>query len=358
MRLLIAIVKHRVAWDKRASLDKIRENIDGVVHVKLAQFLSNFELIIGKDVAAEFRKVTHDAPSHPLSYSKEILEEDFGDKYNLDNSTLVGSGSIAQIHKLAGRDIVVKVVHPHTEKEIISAIDAYNIFQGMWFLPAKLKVVCDVFFDGLKVQLDMRKEAQSAYAFPNTELYVCPKPLDASRRCLVMTYEPSSHLNTIVMSDQLRCCAYHAIAKFSNVCLEKGWVHADMHEGNFGIRHTGDKLEKVVIYDFGFVYDLSRDIPLTTRRELSISSERYNFERYKNAMIKILDIDEYDTEDLDVTPTLKQFTRNMEMFVLYYFTLCDLNETGLKLISSLEKYYPYAKELMNLERKGVKKLFL
>ena len=171
-----------------------------------------------------------------------------------------------------------------------------------------------------------------------------------------MTYEPSTHMSTAVLSDQLRCNAYHAITHFSNVCLEKGWIHADMHEGNFGIRYSGDKLEKVVIYDFGFVYDLSDEIPFATRKELSIWSAKYNFKRYISALITILDLDEYNTDNMDLSPTLPQFTHNIEMFALYYFTMCNIDHTGFKFMSGIEKYYPYAKELIRLERKGVEKI--
>ena len=333
----------------------IRESIGGVVDVKLAQFLSNFGMIIGEDVAAEFLTLTHDAPTHPIEYSKAVVEEDFGDKYCLKGSTLVGSGSIAQIHKLAGKDVVIKVVHPHAKEEIEAAVSAYTVYRDMWMLPSKLKVVCDVFFDGLESQLDMRVEARNAIAFPASDMFVCPQPLDASNRCLVMRYESSCHLSTTDATERLRCDAYHGITKYCNLCLEQGLMHADMHEGNFGIRYSDDTLNQIVIYDFGLVYDLRGEIPESIRKEMCVASEGYDFERYKEAIIKIWGIDEYDTEGMDLTPSIEQFTRNMECFVLYYFSLCKLNHTSFKLMSSMEKYYPYASELVRLERNGVKK---
>lgn len=361
MRLLLAIVKHRVAWNKEASLATIRESVDGVVDVKLAQFLSNFELVIGEDLAAEFRTLTHEAPTHPFEYSREVVSEDFGDKYSLEGSTVVGSGSIAQLHRLAGDgdDVVIKVVHPHAEEEIRAAVEAYDTVRDSWFIPAKLKVVCDVFFDGMASQLDMRNEAANARHFPSTGLYVCPEPLDASKRCLVMRYEPSLHLSTNEVSDRVRCDAYHAITKFSNLCLERGWLHADMHAGNFGIRCTEDQakpglpvLESVVIYDFGFVHDLSADIPQSVRDDMSRWAAKYDFEHHKDALIKVLGVDEYDTEGMDLTLAIEPFAHNMERLILYYFTLCEINPTSFKLMSSMEKYYPYARELIRLERKG------
>ena len=355
MKLLIAIVKHRVAWNKAASLANIRETLSGVVDVKLAQFLSNFELVIGEDLATEFRALTHEAPSHPFEYSDAVVAEDFGDKYRLEGSTLVGSGSIAQIHRLAGDDddVVIKVVHPHAEAEIETAIDAYKTFGDAWFIPAKLKAICDVFFEGLESQLDMRNEAKNAFHFPSAPPFACPAPLAASRRCLVMRYEPSIHLSTNAVSDRVRYDAYRAITEFSNECLERGWIHADMHEGNFGIRCSGDRLESVVIYDFGFVHDLSKVIPESIRREMADSARTFDFERHKDALIQVLEIDEYDTEGLDLTKAIEPFAHNMERLILYYFTLCELNPTSFKLMSSMEKYYPYARELIRLERKGV-----
>lgn len=355
MRLLTAIIKHQVAWNKDASLAHVRNCIEGVVDVKLAQFLSDFDWIIGADLAAEFRTLTHEAPHHSLEYSKAVVNEDFGLKYSLENSTLVGSGSIAQIHKLADESVVIKVVHPHANDEIRKAVDAYDQYRESWLIPAKLKIVCDVFFDGLLAQLDMRTETANMTHFPNGGRYVCPAPLDASERCLVMRYEPSTHLNTThaaAVSDEVRSNTYHAINEFSNICLEHGWIHGDMHEGNFGIRHKDGRLESVVVYDFGFVYDLSNDIPSPLRKELTTAARNYDFERYKDAMIQVMGLDDYETDGMDLANSIEAFTHNMERFILYYFTLCELNPTSFKLMSSMEKYYPYAKKLIQLQRSG------
>ena len=348
----MGIVKHLVSWNKEVSLESIRENINSVVDVKLAQFLSNFEVIIGKDLADEFRTLTHDAPSHSFEYSQSVVKEDFGEKYDLEGSTLIGSGSIAQIHKLVGTEnIVIKVVHPHSEEEIKLAINTYRKFRNNWFIPAKLKVICDVFFDGLESQVDMRNEAMNTTHFPSTNLYVCPKALQASKRCLVMLYEPSVHLNTATVSDHVRYDTYHAIITFCNHCIERGWIHADLHEGNFGIRCKNDQFDSIVVYDFGFVHNVTSDISETIRKDMSHWGQLYEFEGYKNALIKVLGIDTYDTENMDLTPALEPFAQNMECLILYYFTMCDITPTAFKLMSTMEKYYPYIKELIELERK-------
>lgn len=355
MQLLIAIAKHRAAWNKELSLAAIRRSIHGVVDIKLAQFLSNFELIIGEDLANEFRTLTHEAPIHSFEYSRAVVTEDFGDRYCLAGSTVVGSGSIAQLHQLTGTDsdIVIKVVHPHADEEIRAAVEAYRTFSNGYslFISAKLKVVCNVFFDGMASQLDMRNEAANASHFPSTAAYICPKPLHASKRCLVMRYEPSIHLSTSEVSDRVCFDAYNAITKFSNLCLKRGWVHADMHEGNFGVRCKDGRFESVVIYDFGFVHDLSNEISSTIRNELAHCGGIYDFEQHKNALIKVLGIDEYDTEGMDLTPALEPFTRNMERLIFYYFTLCEITPTSFKLMSTLGKYYPFVREIIRLERK-------
>lgn len=350
MKLLFAILKHKLAWNKEVSLIKIKDSISGVVDVKLAQFLSNFALVVGEDVAKAFRTLTHEAPSHPDEYSKRVVAEDFGDAYDLDGSTLVGSGSIAQVHKLAKSDLVIKVVHPHAVEEVENALEAYCVFRKSWYVSSKLKVVCDVFFEGLVAQLDMRNERVHAGHFPSVDRYITPEPVDASKRCLVMRYEPATHLSVDDIPHKVLKEAYTTISRYSSVCLERGWIHADMHQGNFGIRYDEAGLNTVVVYDFGFVYDLTDEVPEAIRKEMSNWSDAYDFERHKNALIQVMGVDEYDTTGMDLTPKIEPFTRNIERLVFYYFTMCEINPTSFKLMSSMEKYYPYAQALIEMER--------
>ena len=350
MKFLVSVILHRIAWNKQSSLESIREGVNGVVNVKLAQFLSNFTYLIGEDVAEEFRKLTHDAPIHSITYSKRVVKEDLEGNYDLRGSTVVGSGSIAQIHKLADQDIVLKIVHPHAEEEIQEAIESYAMFKDSRFLSSKLKIVCDVFFDGLQEQLDMRNEYENGRKFISGDLYVCPEMIEASRRCLVMRYEPSIHMSAVDIPKEVLYEAYSAINRYSGICLRGGCIHADMHEGNFGVRFDGDSFESLVIYDFGFVHDLSEFIALETRIELAEAGDTYNFVRHKNAMLQFMGVDEYSTDGLDLTRRIEPFSKNVERFVLYYFTMCEINPISFKLFSSMEKFYPYVKAVIDLER--------
>jgi predicted unusual protein kinase regulating ubiquinone biosynthesis (AarF/ABC1/UbiB family) len=347
MRFLSSILFHRIAWNKAESLAQIKAQITGVVNVRLAQFLSNFHLIVGEDVAQELCTLTHDAPAHCLEESKRIVFEDFGETYKLDKSALIGSGSIAQIHKLAGADIVIKVVHPHADGEVQDALAAYRSIQDSWFVSSNLKIVCDIFFEGLVAQLDMRTEHANIAHFIGEEMYVCPKPIASSKRCLVMRYEPSTHLCGRDIPEKVRMDAYSAINRYSMICLERGWIHADMHQGNFGVRYTDNHLEAIVIYDFGFVYDLSEEIPQSIREELVAASGTCDFVRHKNALIRVMEIDAYDTSKLNLSPKLAPFTRNIERLILFYFATCNINAASFKLFSSMEKYYPYVKALID-----------
>jgi hypothetical protein len=56
-------------------------------------------------------------------------------------------------------------------------------------------------------------------------------------------------------------------------CLN-GFLHADLHFGNYGVRGDIDNMQ-IVIYDFGHMYDV-RDLSTKTRRNITEAFETFN----------------------------------------------------------------------------------
>jgi len=264
----------------------------GPVWQKFAQTLSGQEDLIGSDLAIELQDILCDCPKHSDSYSKKVISKDFGNKYDLSQMELIGSGTIAQVYRLG--DVCIKIKHPNVEEEVMDAVSSYrNIRNTIPFLPVILKQVCDNFFEGIEEQLDFQKEYDNGKLFkklihkntrPENNLFVIPRMLDKSVECLVMEYEPSqplvlkgrSHLNKHVLLKAL-----HGIVSIYHIGIYHGLLHADLHYGNYGIRGDLNNLQ-IVIYDFGHMYDI-RNVPFKKRKALLnafISLDTENFTKY------------------------------------------------------------------------------
>ena len=99
---LNSIVQYKMSWDKQASIQNMKRMIEeaGPVWQKFAQTLSGKEDLICKDLAIELQGILYDCPKHTDSYSKKMIREDFGNKYNLSDMELIGSGTIGQAYRV------------------------------------------------------------------------------------------------------------------------------------------------------------------------------------------------------------------------------------------------------------------
>ena len=89
---------------------------------------------------------------------------------------------------------------------------------------------------------------------------------DFSDRCIVMSYETSEPILLEKRHNFDKLVLYKAclaLTFFQLVCVQHGFIHGDMHYGNFGIQNSYSyENMKIVIYDFGLMVDVRR-IPQT-----------------------------------------------------------------------------------------------
>lgn len=302
---LTSVVQYNLSWDKPASIQKMKRMVEeaGPVWQKFAQTLSGQEDLIGKDLAVELQDILYNCPKHSDSYSKKVIRKCFDDKYDLSEMELIGSGTIAQVYRVG--DVCIKIKHPNVDKEVMDACASYNSIRNtIPFLPVMLKQVCDNFFEGIEQQLDFHKEYDNGKLFKklyhkNTNkennLFIIPRMLDKSDECLVMEYEPSQPLvmkGRSKVNKHIMLKALHGILLSCYINKLHGFLHADLHFGNYGVRGDLDNLQ-IVIYDFGHMYDI-RDIPNKTRLKIVESFELYDFE----LLVKHLIDDEYHRKQM------------------------------------------------------------
>jgi predicted unusual protein kinase regulating ubiquinone biosynthesis (AarF/ABC1/UbiB family) len=346
---LTSIIQYNLSWDKPASIQKIKQAVEeaGPVWQKFAQTLSGQEDLIGKDLANELQDILCNCPKHSDSYSKKVIRLDFGDKYDLSDMELIGSGTIAQVYRVA--DVCIKVRHPNVAEDVMSAVKSYNSIRNtIPFMPVALKQVCDNFFTGIEEQLDFHREFHNGNTFrkllhnctrPENNLYIIPRMLDKSDECIVMDYEPSKPLvmkGRSKLDKHTMLKALHGILLTIYISVLQGFIHADLHMGNYGVRGSDDNLQ-IVIYDFGHMYDV-RDLSRKIRHKFVAALELYDF----NGILQCF-LDEHHqqhiTKQCDIQlGNKKLFDINMK-YLVRYITLngIKMQQYGFQIMISMEK---------------------
>ena len=351
---LTSIIQYNLSWNKHASIQQMKQMLEesGAVWQKFAQTLAGQEDIIGKDLANELSSLLFDCPAHSNEYSLEVIKRMFGDKYDLSEMKLIGSGTIAQVYKVG--QICIKVRHPNVVREVMDAVANYDGVKIMFFMPVMLKSICDNFFEGLVEQLDFHREFNNGNTLKHlihgdtdgtNNLFIIPRMLDTFDECLVMEYEPSQSIagdehKTIDKHVLLRFL--HGVGIFSYISQLHGFIHADLHMGNYGIRNpeTPDSM-RIVMYDFGHMYDV-RDLSFETRRQILLTNTIYHTEQFIRLILsnepehidKIL----YLCSNHNGIGNPIHFVQNAKIFI-QYITLngIRLNHSIFRIIFHMEK---------------------
>jgi predicted unusual protein kinase regulating ubiquinone biosynthesis (AarF/ABC1/UbiB family) len=330
---LTSVLQYNLSWNKRASIQQMKQMLEesGAVWQKFAQTLAGQEDIIGKDLANELSSLLFDCPAHSDEYSQEVIQRMFGDKYDLSEMKLIGSGTIAQVYKVG--DVCIKVRHPNVVREVMDAVAMYDGVKNMFFMPVVLKSICDNFFEGLVEQLDFHKEFNNGKTFKEiihgdtdgtNNLFIIPRMLDTSDECLVMEYEPSQS----IIGRERDKIDKHVLLRFLHgfLCIVfisplQGFIHADLHMGNYGIRNPETpETMRIVLYDFGHMYDV-RDLSLEIRTEIQICNTIFDFTRVLHIF---LDGDKYHTDKILYTVSEHNelgnklhYQQNIKYFIAY-----------------------------------------
>lgn len=352
---------------RKAGIQNIKNMLDesGAVWQKFAQMLSYNEDIIGQEIALELQNMLCECPTHNHEYSRKVVKRDFGDKYDYDNMKPVGSGTIAQVYKVG--HCAIKIKHPNVDEEVRSAVETYNGVKDSFFFPSSLKPLCDIFFKGLKSQLSMWKEYKNGLLMkelihkdtdPKNNLFIIPEMIDYSEECVVMTYEESTPilLKTREAIDKhvlMKACL--GINRFGSICLLHGFMHSDMHYGNFGIRGNDAEKIQLVIYDFGFMCDIREDMNLKRRVKFMNSMAEYDIptmidcifegcEKYiiRDITNKMTDI--HSRDKINCRDNLKK----IPTYILY--NGIKVNDYILQVFTNQEKYIPISKLIVELEK--------
>ena len=136
------------------------------------------------------------------------------------------------------------------------------------------------------------------------------------------------------------------IVYFWFLCVYHGFLHADLHYGNFGVDNG-----KLVVYDFGFMCDI-RDID-ENERKIYVKD---NMNRNSKGVIEfaLKGHDKYKTklfERMSITENIQlDYESNIEMVIRYVITEnIPITESKMNTFVFSEKLIPISKIMKQLE---------
>lgn len=258
--------------------------LNGCVIIKLIQWLNtNIEMMLinSKNTAflsKLFSQFYEDCPIHKLKYTKDLFLEDFGvtfdSSFELDNTFLIKSGSIAQVYKGIMKKnntcVAIKVVHPELEYQLICPINfvrLYSYLVSNFKCFKKYDIVVDLnsFFCNLEKQISMENEfVNNEYFYNNysNNIVIIPKPLMKSKNFLIMEYVEGQPFEDLDISEYKKQMIISYMSIFIKDTFINGkYVHCDLHQANWKVYtqpNTNNELVnnyKIIIYDFGYVIE-------------------------------------------------------------------------------------------------------
>ena len=265
---------------------------------------------------------------HDEKFTEKSFYNDFGinlhDKYEVVER--ISSGSIGQVYKVRGlkdnKFYAMKVVHPNIDQQlrvIKKIIKTFNLNRYVFF-------ELNNFIKNYEKETNLIHEAYNMKIFQNhykdNNRIIIPKLYDFSQNIIIMEYIEGENIETLTKYERVKYLTFIFIFCNNNKKI-LNFNHGDMHFGNF------KKLdgEKVVIYDFGYCFELS-DINISNILDncwhslLGHKEAKHSFIYCVKYIIRyhleIEDIDKY--EDIIKEIFLKEKIRDLEVLFNKIYT--------------------------------------
>lgn len=226
-----------------------------------------------------FYNIYENCNSHNIEYTESVFNSDFPNYLTFyqfvkkDSLELVGSGSIGQVYKaenMNGEKIAIKCKHPNIDNNFFTI---YYFLSFIHFIINNIPIIknylsvpinLENFFNSIKSQTDFNQEAKNMkkiYHFLKDEdNFIVPKCIMNSRNIIIMSYEEGEHIEKINISSYGKNkIALMLLLLLRNLVYIKGFLHGDLHQGNWKVKKISENEYKLILFDFGICCDFSEE---------------------------------------------------------------------------------------------------
>lgn len=318
----------------------------GPTFIKIGQFLSTRQDILGKEFCDELKDLQDNVPS--FSVNDILLEmQEIQQGFEFIDPNPLASASIGQVHlaKLkTGQEVVVKARRPNISATIKDDFELVLqvLKNAERFINSQriqeLNILFQEYYNILNDEIDFVKEKNNMKKFykmfNKTSWVKIPKVYDefCNSNIITMEYAPSIKIDNLDEIDKLnynrQIIADKLVEAFIVQIIDYGNINLDPHPGNVGITDKG----KIVFYDFGMILrldakfrenfnsllfaiydkdiDLISDIAIRNNFIILNNNDSKPFKKFLTLFLKYIDtlnIEELKNDYLDI------FKRNDEL---------------------------------------------
>lgn len=275
----------------------------GAVTIKFGQWFAmkqDVNSIETRPLYLELQKTLENCPEHSIRHTRKLFKKSFGkdidEVIQLRGEHPIASGSVGQVYRglMGETEVIVKVMHPHIHVDYFVTSFFLRILGNIFFGCVDI----EEFLKNVKLQYDYNNEANNLkimYDFyKDDKVIIIPKLIMHSKTIIVMTYEDGIDYSEIAQ-DVLKQKVALSILSFQrqNSAIH-GYIHGDLHDGNWKVRVNNGNDFNLVIYDFGLVNQVDPVV-------MAEWSKAFQYQDYETLVNLALSHSEgtYDTEILE-----------------------------------------------------------
>jgi ubiquinone biosynthesis protein len=246
----------------------------GATFIKMGQVLSSRPDLLPPETIDELKVLQDRLPAFGFWRVRRAIESGLGrpieEIYSELDREPVAAASVAQVHRARlkenGAEVAVKVLRPSIRRQVERDATVLLFGARILALHPRLRINDPVahlrhFVDAIVAQTDLLREADNyerfAANFAGAEDVVFPAVYRqcSSKSVLTMEFVRGTRFDARDRTHDRPLAATIRLLMF-RMCFDHGFVHADLHPGNFFVRED----QKLVVFDAGMAKLLSDDI--------------------------------------------------------------------------------------------------